>query len=167
LRYDAFASTDFASHNSDRERLSLPASTKFGAIKAKQKNEMTMIKSIFIATLAFSYHLATAETAAQFQDEVATQITQNVCKNEMSNVGFFASSRAKGKSRDEMLVMIDNFVTSQNASPTMARLHQLMLNIAYTGPVIKSTDDSQINILEAKAHLACIHFMDAVANGAE
>ncbi len=135
--------------------------------ESNPKNKMNMTKLIFVATLAFSCHLATAETAAQFQDEVATQITQNVCKSEMNNVGFFASSRAKGKSRDEMLVVIDNFVTAQNLTPTMAQLHQLMLNIAYTGPVIKSADDPQIQILEAKAHLSCIHFMDAVANGAE
>lgn len=115
--------------------------------------------------LALASACASAQTAADFQDQVVGQIVGNVCKNEMRNVGVFAGSRAKGKTRDEMLVAIDEAVTSQHQTPTMAQLHQLMLNIAYSGPVVKSDQDPQLRVVMAKAHLACVQYMNSAASG--
>ncbi|ELW9449269.1 hypothetical protein KDW19_22380 [Burkholderia cenocepacia] len=127
--------------------------------------KMKPLNAFLAVALTLTSALASAQTAADFQDQVASQIIGNVCNNEMKNVGIFAGSRAKGKTRDEMLVAIDEAVTSQHQTPAMAQLHQVMLNIAYSGPIVKSDHDPQLRVLMAKAHLTCVQYMNSVANG--
>ncbi|RQT65315.1 hypothetical protein [Burkholderia cepacia] len=129
---------------------------------------MKVLIAFFVATLIPLSELSSAQTAAEFRSQITNQAIGSLCAQEMDLFGQFIGKRIAGVSRDQVLVQIDDYVTSKRQPAELAQLHLLMLNTAFSGAKLTLKDfqgdapSPRGQALLAKAHMACMQYMGAI-----